>query len=160
MTVIPVDPFRAGWHKGSGCSFVPGAGLDCACVYEWRGLERVVTMLCLPYSNPDLRRTEPVLESPLQRTSSGSSSSSSTPSSQPSSQGGSQPGSQAGSSERTRVRANSKSEGSPVLPHEPSKVKPEESRDITRPSRPASYKKAIDEVSITFSWSCCHKMSI
>ncbi|EGV99093.1 Traf2 and NCK-interacting protein kinase [Cricetulus griseus] len=55
-------------------------------------------------SNPDLRRTEPVLESPLQRTSSGSSSSSSTPSSQPSSQGGSQPGSQAGSSERTRVR--------------------------------------------------------
>uniref|UniRef100_A0A452SMK7 non-specific serine/threonine protein kinase n=1 Tax=Ursus americanus TaxID=9643 RepID=A0A452SMK7_URSAM len=96
-------------------------------------------------SNPDLRRTEPILESPLQRTSSGSSSSSSTPSSQPSSQGGSQPGSQAGSSERTRVRANSKSEGSPVLPHEPSKVKPEESRDITRPSRPASYKKAIDE---------------
>ncbi|XP_006861901.1 PREDICTED: traf2 and NCK-interacting protein kinase isoform X8 [Chrysochloris asiatica] len=88
-------------------------------------------------SNPDLRRTEPILESPLQRTSSGSSSSSSTPSSQPSSQGGSQPGSQAGSSERTRVRANSKSEGSPVLPHEPSKVKPEESRDITRPSRPA-----------------------
>ncbi|KAG5216024.1 hypothetical protein JEQ12_001600 [Ovis aries] len=88
-------------------------------------------------SNPDLRRTEPVLESSLQRTSSGSSSSSSTPSSQPSSQGGSQPGSQAGSSERTRVRANSKSEGSPVLPHEPSKVKPEESREITRPSRPA-----------------------
>ncbi|XP_023609658.1 TRAF2 and NCK-interacting protein kinase isoform X7 [Myotis lucifugus] len=88
-------------------------------------------------SNPDLRRTEPILESPLQRTSSGSSSSSSTPSSQPSSQGGSQPGSQAGSSERTRVRANSKSEGSPVLPHEPSKVKPEESRDITRSSRPA-----------------------
>ncbi|XP_036304378.1 TRAF2 and NCK-interacting protein kinase isoform X8 [Pipistrellus kuhlii] len=96
-------------------------------------------------SNPDLRRTEPILESPLQRTSSGSSSSSSTPSSQPSSQGGSQPGSQAGSSERTRVRANSKSEGSPVLPHEPSKVKPEESRDITRSGRPASYKKAIDE---------------
>ncbi|XP_063477654.1 TRAF2 and NCK-interacting protein kinase isoform X10 [Symphalangus syndactylus] len=88
-------------------------------------------------SNPDLRRTEPILESPLQRTSSGSSSSSSTPSSQPSSQGGSQPGSQAGSSERTRVRANSKSEGSPVLPHEPAKVKPEEPRDITRPSRPA-----------------------
>ncbi|XP_027731556.1 TRAF2 and NCK-interacting protein kinase isoform X2 [Vombatus ursinus] len=88
-------------------------------------------------SNPDLRRTEPILESPLQRTSSGSSSSSSTPSSQPSSQGGSQPGSQAGSSERNRVRANTKSEGSPVLPHEPPKVKPEESRDITRPGRPA-----------------------
>ncbi|KAM9038724.1 TRAF2 and NCK-interacting protein kinase isoform 6-T6 [Sarcophilus harrisii] len=88
-------------------------------------------------SNPDLRRTEPIMESPLQRTSSGSSSSSSTPSSQPSSQGGSQPGSQAGSSERNRVRANTKSEGSPVLPHEPPKGKPEESRDITRPGRPA-----------------------
>lgn len=33
--------------------------------------------------------------------------------------------------------ANSKSEGSPMLPHEPSKGKPEESRDVTRPSRPA-----------------------
>nr|XP_048719330.1 TRAF2 and NCK-interacting protein kinase isoform X6 [Caretta caretta] len=96
-------------------------------------------------SNPDLRRTEPVIESPLQRTSSGSSSSSSTPSSQPSSQGGSQPGSQAGSSERNRVRGNAKPEGSPVLPHEPSKMKQEDSRDVTRPSRPASYKKAIDE---------------
>ncbi|XP_077681981.1 TRAF2 and NCK-interacting protein kinase isoform X2 [Eretmochelys imbricata] len=88
-------------------------------------------------SNPDLRRTEPVIESPLQRTSSGSSSSSSTPSSQPSSQGGSQPGSQAGSSERNRVRGNAKPEGSPVLPHEPSKMKQEDSRDVTRPSRPA-----------------------
>lgn len=64
----------------------------------------VTSVLCHSHSNPDLRRTEPILESPLQRTSSGSSSSSSTPSSQPSSQGGSQPGSQAGSSERTRVR--------------------------------------------------------
>ncbi|XP_065413829.1 TRAF2 and NCK-interacting protein kinase isoform X4 [Chrysemys picta bellii] len=96
-------------------------------------------------SNPDLRRTEPIIESPLQRTSSGSSSSSSTPSSQPSSQGGSQPGSQAGSSERNRVRGNAKPEGSPVLSHEPSKMKQEDSRDVTRPSRPASYKKAIDE---------------
>ncbi|XP_010215294.1 PREDICTED: TRAF2 and NCK-interacting protein kinase [Tinamus guttatus] len=96
-------------------------------------------------SNPDLRRTEPILESPLQRTSSGSSSSSSTPSSQPSSQGGSQPGSQAGSSERNRVRGNVKPEGSPVLPHEPAKIKQEDNRDVTRPSRPASYKKAIDE---------------
>ncbi|KAM9279470.1 TRAF2 and NCK-interacting protein kinase isoform 6-T6 [Morus bassanus] len=96
-------------------------------------------------SNPDLRRTEPIVESPLQRTSSGSSSSSSTPSSQPSSQGGSQPGSQAGSSERNRVRANAKPEGSPVLSHEPAKVKQEDNRDVTRPSRPASYKKAIDE---------------
>ncbi|KAM6389550.1 TRAF2 and NCK-interacting protein kinase isoform 7-T7 [Pluvialis apricaria] len=96
-------------------------------------------------SNPDLRRTEPIVESPLQRTSSGSSSSSSTPSSQPSSQGGSQPGSQAGSSERNRVRGNAKPEGSPVLAHEPAKVKQEDNRDVTRPSRPASYKKAIDE---------------
>ncbi|XP_071294175.1 TRAF2 and NCK-interacting protein kinase isoform X5 [Agelaius tricolor] len=98
-------------------------------------------------SNPDLRRTETIVESPLQRTSSGSSSSSSTPSSQPSSQGGSQPGSQAGSSERNRVRGNAKPEGSPVLSHEPAKVKQEDNRDVTRPSRPASYKKAIDEVS-------------
>ncbi|KAM6304989.1 TRAF2 and NCK-interacting protein kinase isoform 6-T6 [Aegotheles albertisi] len=88
-------------------------------------------------SNPDLRRTEPIVESPLQRTSSGSSSSSSTPSSQPSSQGGSQPGSQAGSSERNRVRGNTKPEGSPVLSHEPTKVKQEDNRDVTRPSRPA-----------------------
>ncbi|XP_064372680.1 TRAF2 and NCK-interacting protein kinase isoform X3 [Dromaius novaehollandiae] len=88
-------------------------------------------------SNPDLRRTEPIIESPLQRTSSGSSSSSSTPSSQPSSQGGSQPGSQAGSSERNRVRGNVKPEGSPVLPHEPAKIKQEDNRDVTRPSRPA-----------------------
>uniref|UniRef100_A0A8C4YFJ3 non-specific serine/threonine protein kinase n=1 Tax=Gopherus evgoodei TaxID=1825980 RepID=A0A8C4YFJ3_9SAUR len=96
-------------------------------------------------SNPDLRRTEPIIESPLQRTSSGSSSSSSTPSSQPSSQEGSQPGSQAGSSERNRVRGNARPEGSPVLSHELSKMKQEDSRDVTRPSRPASYKKAIDE---------------
>ncbi|XP_021249319.1 TRAF2 and NCK-interacting protein kinase isoform X4 [Numida meleagris] len=88
-------------------------------------------------SNPDLRRTEPIIESPLQRTSSGSSSSSSTPSSQPSSQGGSQPGSQAGSSERNRVRGNVKPEGSPVLSHEPPKIKQEDNRDVTRPSRPA-----------------------
>ncbi|XP_061493298.1 TRAF2 and NCK-interacting protein kinase isoform X2 [Rhineura floridana] len=88
-------------------------------------------------SNPDLRRTEPIMENPLQRTSSGSSSSSSTPSSQPSSQAGSQPGSQAGSSERNRVRGNAKPEGSPVLPHEPAKIKQEDSKDMTRPSRPA-----------------------
>ncbi|XP_053316974.1 TRAF2 and NCK-interacting protein kinase isoform X7 [Spea bombifrons] len=89
-------------------------------------------------SNPDLRRTETIIENPIQRTSSGSSSSSSTPSSQPSSQGGSQPGSQAGSSERNRVRAgNNKPEGSPLLPHDAPNAKPEENRDVTRPSRPA-----------------------
>ncbi|XP_077344116.1 TRAF2 and NCK-interacting protein kinase isoform X16 [Lithobates pipiens] len=94
-------------------------------------------------SNPDLRRTETVIENPIQRTSSGSSSSSSTPSSQPSSQGGSQPGSQAGSSERNRVRGNPKPEGSPVMPHDGPNMKAED--NMTRPSRPASYKKAIDE---------------
>ncbi|OCT80770.1 hypothetical protein XELAEV_18027581mg [Xenopus laevis] len=88
-------------------------------------------------SNPDLRRTETVIENPIQRISSGSSSSSSTPSSQPSSQGGSQPGSQAGSSERNRARGNNKPEGSPLLPHETSNSKAEENRDVTRPSRPA-----------------------
>ncbi|CAI9595467.1 unnamed protein product [Staurois parvus] len=88
-------------------------------------------------SNPDLRRTETVIENPIQRTSSGSSSSSSTPSSQPSSQGGSQPGSQAGSSERNRVQAgNNKPEGSPVLPHDGPNVKTED--NMTRPSRPAA----------------------
>ncbi|KAM5163442.1 TRAF2 and NCK-interacting protein kinase isoform 4-T4 [Mantella aurantiaca] len=87
-------------------------------------------------SNPDLRRTETVIENPIQRTSSGSSSSSSTPSSQPSSQGGSQPGSQAGSSERNRVRTgNNKPEGSPVMPHDGSNVKADD--NMTRPSRPA-----------------------
>ncbi|XP_075058229.1 TRAF2 and NCK-interacting protein kinase isoform X10 [Mixophyes fleayi] len=87
-------------------------------------------------SNPDLRRTETVIENPIQRTSSGSSSSSSTPSSQPSSQGGSQPGSQAGSSERNRVRAgNNKPEGSPLMPHDGPNVKAED--NMTRPSRPA-----------------------
>uniref|UniRef100_A0A8C7E572 non-specific serine/threonine protein kinase n=1 Tax=Naja naja TaxID=35670 RepID=A0A8C7E572_NAJNA len=97
-------------------------------------------------SNPDLRRTEPIIENLIQRTSSGSSSSSSTPSSQPSSQAGSQPGSQAGSSERNRARGNAKLEGSPILPHEPAKVKQEESKEMTRPSRPAvTYNKAIEE---------------
>ncbi|XP_077344110.1 TRAF2 and NCK-interacting protein kinase isoform X10 [Lithobates pipiens] len=86
-------------------------------------------------SNPDLRRTETVIENPIQRTSSGSSSSSSTPSSQPSSQGGSQPGSQAGSSERNRVRGNPKPEGSPVMPHDGPNMKAED--NMTRPSRPA-----------------------
>ncbi|KAM9317023.1 TRAF2 and NCK-interacting protein kinase isoform 5-T5 [Gastrophryne carolinensis] len=91
-------------------------------------------------SNPDLRRTETVIENPIQRTSSGSSSSSSTPSSQASSQGGSQ----AGSSERNRVRAgNNKPEASPVLPHDGPNANIDD--NMTRPSRPASYKKAIDE---------------
>ncbi|XP_072329773.1 TRAF2 and NCK-interacting protein kinase-like isoform X11 [Scyliorhinus torazame] len=100
-------------------------------------------------SNPDLRKNENLLETPLHRTSSGSSSSSSTPSSQPGSQSGSQsssqPGSQSGSNERNQIQGTGKPEGSPVLPHESSRVKPEEGRELTRPGRPASYKKAIDE---------------
>ncbi|XP_043925984.1 TRAF2 and NCK-interacting protein kinase isoform X2 [Protopterus annectens] len=88
-------------------------------------------------SNPDLRKLEPFLEAPLQRTSSGSSSSSSTPSSQPSSQGGSQPGSQAGSSERNRGRGTTKPEESPVPVHDPTRLKQEETRELSRPSRPA-----------------------
>ncbi|XP_078060509.1 traf2 and NCK-interacting protein kinase-like isoform X3 [Mustelus asterias] len=92
-------------------------------------------------SNPDLRKNENLLETPLHRTSSGSSSSSSTPSSQPGSQSGSQsssqPGSQSGSNERNQIRGTGKPEGSPVLPHESSRVKPEEGRELTRPGRPA-----------------------
>ncbi|XP_059507169.1 traf2 and NCK-interacting protein kinase isoform X10 [Stegostoma tigrinum] len=92
-------------------------------------------------SNPDLRKNDNLLETPLQRTSSGSSSSSSTPSSQPGSQSGSQsssqPGSQSGSNERNQIRGTGKPEGSPVLPHESSRVKAEEGRELTRPGRPA-----------------------
>ncbi|XP_041736081.2 TRAF2 and NCK-interacting protein kinase isoform X7 [Coregonus clupeaformis] len=71
-------------------------------------------------SNPDLRRTDVSMETPLKRTGSSSSSSSS----------------QGGSNERG-------AEGS-VAP--PQKTK-EENRDVTltRPSRPASYKRAVDE---------------
>ncbi|XP_016134495.1 TRAF2 and NCK-interacting protein kinase-like [Sinocyclocheilus grahami] len=83
-------------------------------------------------SNPDLRIP---MESALQRTSSGSSSSSSTPSSQ------------AGSSERNSVGGSSKPEGSPAVSQESKPKTQEENREVTRPSRPASYKKAVDEVS-------------
>ncbi|XP_039617295.1 TRAF2 and NCK interacting kinase a isoform X3 [Polypterus senegalus] len=88
-------------------------------------------------SNPDLRKTDVTLESLLHRASSGSSSSSSTPSSQPSSQGGSQPGSQAGSSERNRVTGRSKAEEPSAAPQESSKIKSEETRESSRPGRPA-----------------------
>ncbi|XP_016385531.1 TRAF2 and NCK-interacting protein kinase-like isoform X4 [Sinocyclocheilus rhinocerous] len=81
-------------------------------------------------SNPDLRIP---MESALQRTSSGSSSSSSTPSSQ------------AGSSERNSVGGSSKPEGSPAVSQESKPKTQEENREVTRPSRPASYKKAVDE---------------
>ncbi|XP_067341982.1 TRAF2 and NCK interacting kinase b isoform X6 [Channa argus] len=78
-------------------------------------------------SNPDLRRTEVSMETPLKRTSSGSSSSSSTPSSQ------------GGSNERGNSAI--KNEGSTVSSHETK----DENREVMRPSRPASYKKAVDE---------------
>ncbi|XP_037390113.1 TRAF2 and NCK interacting kinase b isoform X8 [Pygocentrus nattereri] len=81
-------------------------------------------------SNPDLRVS---LETGLPRTSSGSSSSSSTPSSQ------------GGSSERNRVGGSGKPEGSPAISQEAKPKTQEESREVTRPSRPASYKRAVDE---------------
>ncbi|KAL7835342.1 hypothetical protein SRHO_G00276890 [Serrasalmus rhombeus] len=81
-------------------------------------------------SNPDLRVS---LETGLPRTSSGSSSSSSTPSSQ------------GGSSERNRVGGSGKPEGSPAISQEAKPKSQEESREVTRPSRPASYKRAVDE---------------
>ncbi|XP_062253704.1 TRAF2 and NCK interacting kinase a isoform X2 [Platichthys flesus] len=80
-------------------------------------------------SNPDLRRSELSLDAMLQRTSSNSSSSSS-------------PSSQGGSAER---RGQTKQEGSPPGANQEAKAKQEEGRESARPSRPASYKKAIDE---------------
>uniref|UniRef100_A0A668AZ31 non-specific serine/threonine protein kinase n=1 Tax=Myripristis murdjan TaxID=586833 RepID=A0A668AZ31_9TELE len=61
----------------------------------------------------------------------GSSSSSS------SSNSSSQPGSHCGSGERFRARSSSKSEGSPLQRPEHAGKKPEERRDLVRPSRPA-----------------------
>ncbi|XP_058470941.1 TRAF2 and NCK interacting kinase a isoform X1 [Solea solea] len=80
-------------------------------------------------SNPDLRRSELSLDAMLQRTSSNSSSSSS-------------PSSQGGSVER---RGQPKQDSSPPGANQEAKSKPEEGRESARPSRPASYKKAIDE---------------
>ncbi|XP_047466304.1 TRAF2 and NCK interacting kinase a isoform X15 [Mugil cephalus] len=80
-------------------------------------------------SNPDLRRSELSLDAMLQRTSSNSSSSSS-------------PSSQGGSAER---RGQSKQERSPPGANREKKPKQEDGRESARPSRPASYKKAIDE---------------
>ncbi|XP_061614870.1 traf2 and NCK-interacting protein kinase-like isoform X8 [Phyllopteryx taeniolatus] len=78
-------------------------------------------------SNPDLRRADISMDTPMKRMSSGSSSSSSTPSSQ------------AGSSER--ANAATKPEGSAMASDEAK----DDSRDASRPARPASYKKALDE---------------
>ncbi|XP_061777385.1 TRAF2 and NCK interacting kinase b isoform X5 [Nerophis ophidion] len=68
-------------------------------------------------SNPDLRRTDVSMDAPLKRTSSGSSSSST-----PSSQGGS----------NERANAAMKTEG--TVPSDETK---DDSRDVSRPSRPA-----------------------
>ncbi|XP_037136075.1 TRAF2 and NCK interacting kinase b isoform X3 [Syngnathus acus] len=70
-------------------------------------------------SNPDLRRTDISMDTPFKRTSSGSSSSSSTPSSQ------------GGSNER--ANAAMKPEGSTMASDEAK----DDSRDVSRPSRPA-----------------------
>ncbi|XP_031703832.1 TRAF2 and NCK interacting kinase a isoform X3 [Anarrhichthys ocellatus] len=86
-------------------------------------------------SNPDLRRSELSLDAMLQRTSSNSSSSSS-------------PSSQGGSAER---RGRAKQEGSPPGANQEAKPKQEEGRESARPSRPASYKKAIDEEELDLS---------
>ncbi|XP_057715986.1 TRAF2 and NCK interacting kinase a isoform X8 [Corythoichthys intestinalis] len=80
-------------------------------------------------SNPDLQRSELSLDAMLQRTSSNSSSSSS-------------PSSQGGSVER---RGQNRQEASPLGANPEAKSKQEEGRESSRPSRPASYKKAIDE---------------
>ncbi|XP_029350321.1 TRAF2 and NCK interacting kinase a isoform X3 [Echeneis naucrates] len=80
-------------------------------------------------SNPDLRRSELSLDAMLQRTSSNSSSSSS-------------PSSQGGSAER---RGQPKQQVSPPGANQEAKPSKEEGRESARPSRPASYRKAIDE---------------
>uniref|UniRef100_A0A668AH80 non-specific serine/threonine protein kinase n=1 Tax=Myripristis murdjan TaxID=586833 RepID=A0A668AH80_9TELE len=77
--------------------------------------------------------------------SGGSSSSSS------SSNSSSQPGSHCGSGERFRARSSSKSEGSPLQRPEHAGKKPEERRDLVRPSRPdltalAKELRAVEDV--------------
>ncbi|XP_038148292.1 TRAF2 and NCK interacting kinase a isoform X9 [Cyprinodon tularosa] len=86
-------------------------------------------------SNPDLRRSELSLDAILQRTSSNSSSSSS-------------PSSQGGSSER---RGQTQAVGTPPTANEEVKPKQDDGRESARPSRPASYKKAIDEEELDLS---------
>ncbi|XP_028293221.1 TRAF2 and NCK interacting kinase a isoform X7 [Gouania willdenowi] len=89
-------------------------------------------------SNPDLRRSELSLDAMLHRTSSNSSSSSS-------------PSSQGGSSERRESGQTKQEESPPEADHQEAKSKQEEGRESTRPSRPASYKKAIDEEELDLS---------
>ncbi|CAJ1079103.1 TRAF2 and NCK-interacting protein kinase-like isoform X2 [Xyrichtys novacula] len=86
---------------------------------------------------------------PRQTSNSGSGGSSSSSSSSNSS---SQPGSHCGSGERFRARSSSKSEGSPLQRPENAGKKPEERKDLVRPSRPADLTalakelRAVDDV--------------
>ncbi|XP_027133675.1 mitogen-activated protein kinase kinase kinase kinase 4 isoform X2 [Larimichthys crocea] len=92
-------------------------------------------------------RVEKLVPRPTSNTGSGGSSSSSS-----SSNSSSQPGSHCGSGERFRARSSSKSEGSPLQRPENAGKKPEERRDLVRPSRPADLTalakelRAVDDV--------------
>ncbi|XP_071337289.1 mitogen-activated protein kinase kinase kinase kinase 4-like isoform X4 [Trachinotus anak] len=90
-------------------------------------------------------RVEKLVPRPTSNSGSGGSSSSSSSSS-------SQPSSHCGSGERFRARSSSKSEGSPLQRPENAGKKPEERRDLVRPSRPADLTalakelRAVDDV--------------
>uniref|UniRef100_A0A665W1G2 non-specific serine/threonine protein kinase n=1 Tax=Echeneis naucrates TaxID=173247 RepID=A0A665W1G2_ECHNA len=91
-------------------------------------------------------RVEKLVPRPTSNSGSGGSSSSSS-----SSNSSSQPGSHCGSGERFRARSSSKSEGSPLQRPENAGKKPEERRDLVRPSRPdltalAKELRAVDDV--------------
>ncbi|XP_056246111.1 mitogen-activated protein kinase kinase kinase kinase 4-like isoform X5 [Seriola aureovittata] len=92
-------------------------------------------------------RVEKLVPRPTSNTGSGGSSSSSS-----SSNSSSQPSSHCGSGERFRARSSSKSEGSPLQRPENAGKKPEERRDLVRPSRPADLTalakelRAVDDV--------------
>uniref|UniRef100_A0A3B4UG64 non-specific serine/threonine protein kinase n=1 Tax=Seriola dumerili TaxID=41447 RepID=A0A3B4UG64_SERDU len=92
-------------------------------------------------------RVEKLVPRPTSNSGSGGSSSSSS-----SSNSSSQPSSHCGSGERFRARSSSKSEGSPLQRPENAGKKPEERRDLVRPSRPADLTalakelRAVDDV--------------
>ncbi|XP_035031253.1 mitogen-activated protein kinase kinase kinase kinase 4 isoform X8 [Hippoglossus stenolepis] len=92
-------------------------------------------------------RVEKLVPRAASNSGSGGSSSSSS-----SSNSSSQPGSHCGSGERFRARSSSKSEGSPLQRPENAGKKPEEKRDLVRPSRPADLTalakelRAVDDV--------------
>ncbi|XP_062287501.1 mitogen-activated protein kinase kinase kinase kinase 4-like isoform X2 [Scomber scombrus] len=92
-------------------------------------------------------RVEKLVPRSTSNSGSGGSSSSSS-----SSNSSSQPGSHCGSGERFRARSSSKSEGSPLQRPENAGKKPEERRDLVRPSKPADLTalakelRAVDDV--------------